>query len=339
MCLFSAFILFITAAAVIIVAGTKLTKMADILADVTGFGEAVIGAVFLGTVTSLPGIITSVVAAFNNYPQLSVSNAIGGIAVQTVFLSIADIFYRDINLEHAAVSLSNLMQGILLIGLLSLVIIGISVPDITIFNIHPVSILLLVGYLAGTKLIAHARKKPMWTPRLTKYTVRDIPKEKNIKDPDLQSIIIKFAVLAIIVAGAGYTVAISGIAIVKKTGLTESFVGTLFTAVVTSMPELIVSVAAVRQKALTLAVGNIIGGNSFDVLFICFSDIVYTKGNILSAVSGGQIFIIGITMTMLSVLILGLLYRERYGIGKIGWESALNIVLYITGAIILYFNM
>ena len=74
------------------------------LADETGLGEAIFGAVLLGSATSIAGITTSVTAAVNALPSLAISNAIGGIAAQTVFLAVADITYRPANLEHAAAS-------------------------------------------------------------------------------------------------------------------------------------------------------------------------------------------------------------------------------------------
>lgn len=55
-------------------------------------------------------------AAYEGYPKLAVSNTIGGIAAQTAFLAIADIDYRKANLEHAAASIANMMQGTLLVG-------------------------------------------------------------------------------------------------------------------------------------------------------------------------------------------------------------------------------
>jgi cation:H+ antiporter len=82
----------------------------------------------------------------------------------------------------------------------------------------------------------------------------------------------------------------------------------LFKAIATSLPELIVSLAAVRQKALTLAVSNIIGVNSFDILFVAFADITYGGGTILHAITNNQILIISLTMIMVSILILGLLH-------------------------------
>ncbi|MDJ0594293.1 MAG: hypothetical protein QNJ72_30680 [Pleurocapsa sp. MO_226.B13] len=96
--------LFIFAAVVIASVGVKMSQVSDRLADLTGWGEAVMGAVFLGGSTSLSGIVTSVTAAAGGHAELAVSNAIGGIAAQTAFLAIADIFYKKANLEHAAAS-------------------------------------------------------------------------------------------------------------------------------------------------------------------------------------------------------------------------------------------
>lgn len=329
--------IFIAATLVIIFAGTALTKYADRLADKTGLGEAFVGAVFLGAVTSIAGIITSIAAAFNNHPELAISNAIGGIAAQTIFLAIADITYRKVNLEHASASLANLMQGVLLIGLLTFVILGIVSPEFTLFNIHPISYIIILVYLAGTRMISIAKKKPMWNPKITGTTVEDKPDQENIENTVLSHLVIKFIVLSILVGSSGYAIAISGISISNQTELSEGFVGSIFTAVATSLPELIVTLAAVRQKALALAVGNIIGGNSFDVLFVAFSDIAYQEGSILHNITTDQSFIVALTMLMISVLILGLLHRQPKGIANIGWESAFIIGLYIVGNVFLYF--
>lgn len=329
-------IIFCIATLVIVFAGTALTRYADQLADKTGLGEALVGALFLGGVTSIAGIITSVSAAYNNHPELAVSNAIGGIAAQTLFLSIADITYRKINLEHASASLANLMQGVLLIGLLTLVILGIASPNITLFNIHPISITIIIVYLIGSRMISVAKKKPMWSPKVTISTVEDTPDEDNLKKVKLSNLILKFVILSVLVGLAGYAVGISGINISNETALSEGFVGSIFTAIATSLPELIVTLAAVRQKALALAVGNIIGGNSFDVLFVAFSDIAYQDGSILHNITTYQSFILAMTMLMVSILIMGLLHRQRKGIGNIGWESALIILIYLLGNITLY---
>lgn len=335
--LFLTLLLFVVSLAVIAVAGSYLTRTADKLADLSGWGEALFGAVFLGSITSLPGIITSVTTAYANHPQLAVSNAIGGIAAQTMFLAIADMAYRKANLEHASASLENLMQGVLLLGLLSTILIGVNGPAISLFHISPFSLLLLLMYAGGFRLISRAQNQPMWKPLITTHTVKDEPEKETLKNSSLPRMALRFGVLAVLVAVSGYGVAQAGIGLVEQTTLSEGFVGNVLTAVATSTPELVVSVAAIRQRALNLAVSNIIGGNTFDVLFVAFADMAYLEGSILQAVGQAQTFTIALTMLMTSVLILGLLVREKHGIARIGWESVLIVLLYLLGNLFVYF--
>ena len=169
------FILFTAAAVVIALVGTRLTKVADLLADKTGLGEAIVGAVMLGAATSLSGIVTSVTAAAGGAAELAISNALGGVAAQTVFLAVADMSYRNINLEHAAASIANLMQGTLLATLLAIPIMALAGPDVSYFGIHPASIILILAYGFGIYLIAQAEEDPMWDPYRTPETKRGRP--------------------------------------------------------------------------------------------------------------------------------------------------------------------
>ncbi|HZY65276.1 MAG TPA: hypothetical protein VFE21_05295 [Rubrobacteraceae bacterium] len=133
-------------------------------------------------------------------------------------------------------------------------------------------------------------------------------------------------------------VARTGINITEQTDLTATFVGGVLTAVVTSLPELVTSVAAVRRGALTLAVGGIIGGNAFDTIFIAFSDIAYRDGSIYHAISDRQVYLISLTILMTGILLLGLLRREKRSIANIGFESFLVIVLYVGSFSLLAFG-
>ena len=90
-----------------------------------------------------------------------------------------------------------------------------------------------------------------------------------------------------------------------------------------------VAVTAIRAGALTLAVGDIVGGNAFDTLFLAISDIFYRDGLIYAAISDPERIWLGSAMLMNSVLLMGLMYRERRGIANIGMESAMILVIYI----------
>ncbi|MFW5697223.1 MAG: sodium:calcium antiporter [Fimbriimonadaceae bacterium] len=328
---------FVVATALIGVFGSRLTRVTDRLADATGLGEAFFGAVFLGGATSLPGIITSVTTAYQGYGQMAISNAIGGIAAQTSFLAIADITYRKANLEHAAASQSNLINGTLLATLLAMPVLAIAGPEFSVFGIHPITFAIPIVYYFGIRMVTKAKASPMWHPEQTAETKEDEPDEENL-DIKTRFLWIKFAGFALITAGSGYMVARSGIFIADQTALSETLVGGLFTAVATSLPELVTTVAAVRQGALTLAVAVIIGGNCFDVLFVPFSDMAYRQGSIYHNIGEQELFIFALSILMTGTLILGMLRRVKHGVGNIGFESVTVIALYLGGFLIIAFG-
>lgn len=317
-------------AVVILVMGTKLTKVADQLADRTGIGEALTGAVLLGATTSLPGVVLSVSAAFHDQPELAMSNAVGGIAVQTFFLAIADLVYRRANLEHAAASLPNIMQAALLLLLLTMIALAPLLPDVTIFGAHPVTFVLLASYLYGIRLVHQAGNDPMWRPQQTTETKEDVPEEEETL-PSLQRLWLAFLPLAASLATAGYLLERAASRVIQESPLTETSVGLVMTSVTTSLPELVTSVAAVRRGALTLAVAGIIGGNAFDTLFAASSDIAYQGGSIYHATSQSLMTWVLLTILMSAVLIMGLLRREKRGVAGIGVESVTVIAVYALG--------
>lgn len=324
---------FVCAAAAIGVAGVLMTARAERLAEITGLGQAIMGAVFIGASTSLSGLTTSIIAAWDGFPQLAIGNAIGGIAAQTTFLAIADIAHRRANLEHAAASQANLMQGSLLNVLLAIPLIAMFGPPVSVFGVHPASLALFGAYYYGIRMVAHANEEPMWYPRRTSDTQ---PRERAGGLETGESLLrlwVMFAVLAAVVALSGWAIARAAISISQQAGISESVMGTLFTAVSTSLPELVIAVAAVRRGALTLAVGDVIGGNSFDVLFMAVADIAYRGGSIYHHLGGAQALWISLTILLTSILLLGLLRRERHGIANIGFESFFVLLLY-AGAIV-----
>ncbi|WP_226582112.1 sodium:calcium antiporter [Acuticoccus sediminis] len=329
----TACVVFAVSAAVIAVAGSYLSRIADRLADRTRLGEAVAGAVLLGATTSIPGTVTSVVAAADGNVDLAASNALGGIAAQTAFLAIADMVYRRANLEHAAASAANLTQSTLLILMLAIPLVAVHTPAVTVFGVHPATVVLLFAYVAGLRMAGRDRDNPMWQPIVTRHTRRDEPEDDGDHRP-LWQLFAVFAALAATIGGAGMMVARTGIVIAERTGLGETVVGTLLTATATSLPELVTTVAAVRQGALQLAVGGIIGGNVFDVLFLSAADVAYRDGSIYHAIGAGSLFWAMVGLVMTAVLLLGLIRREEHGVANIGFESALLLLIY-AGAVAL----
>ena len=321
---------FVLAALVIFFTGLRMTGVADRLADRTGLGEAIVGGVLLGAATSFSGIIVSITAALDGRASLAFSNAVGGIAAQTLFLAVADMFYRRINLEHAAADLANVFQGLVLMVLLTLPFVALTSPEVTFWAIHPLSVVIPLVYAGGLVASRSARNEPMWTPVDTADTHEDTPDEEDAESRATSTarLAATFAGLMLLMGVSGWVVARTASEISDRMEFSETLVGVLATAVVTSLPELVTTVAAVRRGALQLAVGGIIGGNTFDTLFLMASDVAYRDGSIYHAVGMGDFFWIAIALLMTSVLLGGLILRQRQGPARIGSESALLLLIY-----------
>ena len=328
--------LFLASAAAIAFAGTKLSGVADQLADRTGMGEVVAGALFVGAATSLPGAITSMTTAAQGAAGLAIGNALGGLTAQTAFIAVADLFYRRANLEHAVASASGLAQGALLMALLAMPLIAATEPPVTVWGIHPVSFVIPVAYGFGLRLLSRIQDDPLWKPVQTDETREEISEPESGEDAASdRTLWLRFLLYAGITAASGYIISEASIGIVDKTALSETAVGTIFAAVANSLPELVTAIAAVRIGAVSLALGDIIGGNAFEVMFLGAADMFY-DGSIYEAMSEQDRTTGLIAMLMTAVLLLGMIRRQKAGLGNIGFESALVLLLY-AGSVVLIF--
>jgi len=316
------------AAVIVLISGLRMTGLADRIADRTGFGEALIGGVLLGGATSFSGTVVSLTAALDGRASLAFSNGIGGIAAQTAFLAVADLLYRRANLEHASAELANVFQCGQLLLLLSVPFAAYAAPEIAVFGVHPASLALAAIYGVGVVATSRLRQSPMWRPVETEETRDDTPDEGDSPDQPARGLIVQFVGLMLVMGSAGWVISQVGAQLTDRLGLSASLVGALMTAVVTSLPELVTTLAAVRRGALQLAVGGIIGGNTFDTLFLTISDIGYREGSLYHAIERSDLFWLAVAMIMTGVLMLGLLFREKQGPAGIGRESVLLLSIY-----------
>jgi cation:H+ antiporter len=242
--------------------------------------------------------------------------------------------YRRANLEHAAASVPNLLQNALLLVLLTIIMLAPLLPALTIFQVHPVTPILVIIYIYGVMLSKRAHRSPMWFPKQTQETKEDKPEDVQSM-PSVTRLWGEFICLFVLLGVAGWTLEPAATVIASKTGLTQTVVGVILTAIVTSIPELVTSIAAVRRGALTLAVGGIIGGNAFDTLFIAASDVAYRSGSIYHVMTDESRFWAALNILMSAVLLMGLIRREKLGPARIGVESVLLILLYGGGVVLL----
>ncbi|SFD62156.1 sodium:calcium antiporter [Streptomyces aidingensis] len=330
---------FLLAGAVTVVCAVRLSALGDTLADRTGWGEALFGAVFFGLATSLSGIVMTAVSAAADRPTLAYSNAVGGIAAQTLAVAVADAFHRGVNLEHAAASLPNVLFGCLLIGLLGLALMAAFSPEVTVpvLGVHPAAVVMVAFYWGGVRLI-QAHPRPMWLAVRTAETVPDVPHD----DPVLGRrgtgrLWGEFTAVALLVVIGGWAVARAAEGLVAGSGLRAGFVGAAFMGVVNALPEIVTSVAAVRRGAVTLAIAAVIGGNCLDALNLVIGDAAYRQGSLFHAAAPDELFLTSAALVMTSVLLGGLLLRQKRGWWRLGFDGIMLIALYTATIVLLAF--
>jgi len=143
---------FVAATVAIFVVGPRLARVVETIADRLGIGQVLVGAVLLGVVTSLPGLVLTVTAAVRGDAELAVSNALGGVAAQTFFLAVADLFYRTGTLSSGVPTRQVTYQAAFLLVLLGLVVVALGSAEATIARVHPVTPMLAVAYVVGLSL-------------------------------------------------------------------------------------------------------------------------------------------------------------------------------------------
>jgi cation:H+ antiporter len=152
----------------------------------------------------------------------------------------------------------------------------------------------------------------------------------------LRSAVLRYALNAGITIGAALFLPAIGKEIAAETGLSESFVGSVFIAISTSLPELTVSVAALRINAVDLAVGNIFGSNLFNMLILAIDDVAYARGPLLALGSPDHVISAVAATAMTAIAIAGITYRIGRKRLPLAWDSIGIMVIYVAATYVLY---
>lgn len=153
----------------------------------------------------------------------------------------------------------------------------------------------------------------------------------------MREAVLKYAMNAAVIVVAATLLPFIGDRIAVETGLGRSFVGTFFIGMTTSLPELVVSVAALKIGAAEMAIANLFGSNMFNIFIIAVDDIFYTKGSLLANVSADHVITALIAMIMTGIAVVSLTYRlKSKTFLRLGWDTVAIVLAYIVSIILLY---
>jgi len=329
---------FACSAAVIVFAGTKLSHYGDQIAELSGLGRLWIGVMLMSAATSLPEVFTTVSAGWIGAPDLAAGDLFGAGLSNMLTLGLIDLLHRQKRvwqqaaLEHTltaalAMTLTGLAAFFILLRV-NLTYRGIGLGSLTLFLL----------YVLGMRLVF--RQEDMKRRRREQEAL--VPGTATLHDDggarlrELRRAVIGFSAGAFVLLVAAPFLAWSAEQVAKETGTSTTFIGTSLVAITTSMPELVVSIAAVRLGAFDLAVGNLFGSNAFNMAAFFFADMAYRGGSLLGSVSPTHALTALWSILMMNIGLMGIIYRAERRFVLIEPDSLLMIVAYVMGLWLLF---
>lgn len=323
---------FIICTSVIVYSGTRLSKYGDIIAEKTGLGRTWIGVVLMASVTSLPELITGISSVtIADVPDIAVGDVLGSCVFNILIISFLDAIHHPMPISAKAHHGHVLSAGFGIL-LLSIAAIGLFLNDrITPLGwIGPYTIFFMVIYLIAMRLVYFYEKRQI------SALMKEIAIEIKYEKVSGKTAIANYTINAIFVIIAAIFLPYIGKGIADTTGLGQTFVGNIFIAISTSLPEVVVSMAAVKIGAVDLAIGNLFGSNIFNIFILSLDDIFFTKGPLLYYASKNHIVSALSAIVMTTIAIIGLTYRTEKKSLFLAWDSLSIFLMYVINMMLLY---
>jgi cation:H+ antiporter len=308
--------------------GYRLVVYGDIIAEKRGWGRLWLGTALMAGVTSLPELVTGISSVtVVGAPDIAVGNVLGACAFNLMLISLLDLLYafRGRASVFDFTSRGHVIAGgfgIVMVGLVSL---GVGLQDIcclpSLGHVGLLSPLFVLVYLAAVRSVFGYETAAAAPEEPYALLYGDIPLPDAVRG---------YALNSLVVVAAGSYLPYVGKEIAAYQGWGTSLVGTLFVALATTLPEIVVTLGAVRLGAIDLAVGNIFGSNLFNMLILAVDDLFYTAGPLLDLAAPVHLVTATIVMIMTGLALVGIILRPR--------RSALVALSWITLSILLLFG-
>lgn len=269
----SAILQFIFFAAVIVAAGSLLSRQADAIAEATGLGRLLIGSILLAAATSLPEVSVDIASIRQGTPNLAVGDLLGSGLMNLLILAALDMTRYSPGTMLSKTAASHALNATVSVALTAIAAAALLVERRlaggNFLGLGPGAWLILFTYAYGSRMI-------FINQRIAARAAAKESKDAGTASdkPSLRNAIIFFAIGAAIILLAGPRLANAANEIAGRSGLGTTFVGTTLVALSTSLPELVTCLAAVRMGAHDLAVGNIFGSNAFNMAILAGLDVV-----------------------------------------------------------------
>ena len=335
-------VVFVAGAGATWLAGVNLSKATDALDFRLGLGEELGGIQLLAIAGSLPELAITVSAAAQGNLGLAAGNLIGGIAVQTMVLVVCDIAAgRERPLTYLIGALTPVLEGMLVVLVVSGVLMGALLERSTAIGgvVSPASIAIVVVWLVGVYVINRVRKAPRWSVSMPgSRPGRRSRREKRVEGkhpfPGRSTLVIAglFAAACAVTLVAGVGLELSGNTLASRAGVNGVIFGATVLATVTALPEISSGIAAVKLGDNALAIGDIFGGNAFQLCLFLLADLIAGKP-VLPTTGRLNSWLASLGVALTAIYAIGVVGRPFKCIARLGPDSILAILVFALGVV------
>jgi len=321
---------FAVLAAVILLAGIRVSHYGDAIAEKSGLGRTWIGVVLLASVTSVPELATGISAVTTiGAPDIAAGDVLGSCMFNLLIIALMDfaggrqpVSTRAHPGQVVAAGFGALMLSIVALSMLS----SAWLPSLGWVSLS--TPLILVVYILAMRTVFKYER--------TRIAADPLEVTDEYPGLTLRKAIQRFTLFAVVIVAAASFLPHVGAGIAEATGLGQTFIGSLLIAFSTSLPEIVVTLAAVRMGAIDLAYGNVLGSNLFNLAILGIDDLFLMQGPLFQLISPahGVAALVAIAMTAIVIVALTIRSEQRYFL--VAWESIVLVALYLTGAALLY---
>ncbi len=323
-------VIFIGMAAVIFLSGKQLSIVADQIGKATGLGGAFIGVLLIPLVTTLPELSVSLSALALNAPNLALGNLFG-----SNLLNLSLIFFMDLAQGKGPIakklSLDHILTVSMLTMILTLALTGLVGKEF--FTIGHLGgstlVMVLIYFISHTLHYRYHNRNHQLSETPVSSSESQPASNQFTPSASVFKLIAKFAGLGVVIVLAARFLARAANTMTVETGLTEGLVGVLLLALSTSLPELVLTISAVRKGFFDQAFGSILGANILNMGLVFILDILYFEGPILN-LGDQEIFLAAVTgILMTCVTAAGIVYRSKRSYFYLGIDAMVVIALYV----------
>lgn len=326
---------FLFSGMVVVLAGLGLTRSVDVLSQLTKISGAVAGILFLATATSLPELSVSVSAVLISLPDLAVGGLIGSSLFNLLILGVLDMTTISRGRMLSRISAHHAVAGLVSIFLTTIAALSILTKyDGSIGNLSIHIPLIILTYILGFILVHKADRSLAASSVVSDEVEIKIEKLFGMRVGKTGAIV-AYTFCALIIFLAAPRLSASAGKIAEITGISQTFIGTTLVALATSLPELTTTFAAVRMRSFDLAIGNIFGSNSFNMLIIAGADMAF-PGALLASVSQTHLLTCLGVILVSTIAVLSQLYPIEKRIRLVEPDALAVIVLVLLTLFTIY---